>query len=142
LTNLSAVNSPAPPDSWGEIARVCRRICLLRERGDAAEAGRLEAGTLANLLTAPDLAASAGERESRLHAIFTAETERVANALCTAELVAPLLAALGSAPNRPPAVASVASLAGAPKAKPVRPRPAPADIAGFIDEMIAQERAS
>lgn len=142
MIDPSVPRFPAQPISWSEIARICRRICLLREchQPDAAE--ELRRGALAEAIaairttSAPDAAL-----EQKLEATFAAESERVANAAVLAELLAPLIAQQqpASEPGRP---ARIHEPAGETPALPVPPpaRGDPADIAHFIDEMIAQEQ--
>jgi hypothetical protein len=143
LLNQPLSNFPAPTVSWGEVTRACRRVCVLRERGQIEEAEQLRAGQLMELVaaarTADDSDAAVAER---LNAILAAETERVANAAVLAELLAPLLAGQGSRRDMPPPVPPSAP---PPSPVPVAPPPAklpgrrPASIADFIDDMIAQE---
>ncbi len=114
-------------------------MCLLREQGQADEAAQLEAGTLPEMVAAlrgPD--DTDATLAARLDSILALEMERVANAAVLAELLAPLL--------QPAVARPTASLALAPSlpsdAMPLRaPRALTGDIADFIDEMIAQERA-
>ena len=143
LLNESVSNFPAPSVAWSDIARVCRRVCVLRERGRAEEAERLRANELMPMVLAvrmpTDTDASVTER---LNSIFAIEAERVANASVLAELLVPILAeklqpsATSSAPNVSAAAPLVTPASNA--AKP--PAPRPASIADFIDEMIAQEK--
>lgn len=92
----------------------------------------------------------------QLETIFAAEAERVANASVLAELLRPMLTqqlASGTPASAAPLVDSTSPIpAGAPfvsapptaaatPAKPEVPRPGPMDIASFIDDMLAQERA-
>ena len=142
LLNQSVSNFPAPAVTWSDVARVCRRVCVLRERGQNEEAERLRAGELMTLLAAvraPDESDAA--TTERLNALFATEAERVANATVLAEILVPMiseqlrpLAAPGRTAAETPALAAVAPVV----TKPVQPRPA--SIADFIDDMIAQER--
>ena len=124
---------------WSDVARVCRRVCVLRERGQHDEAERLRAGTLSEIVAAArtptDTDASLADR---LEATFAAEVERVANAAVLAELLVPLLSEqlrplASSQSSSPVAVTDLTRAAKSPA-----PR-ATASIADFIDEMIAQE---
>ena len=145
LLNESVSNFPAPPLAWSDIARVCRRVCVLRERGQPEEAERLRAGELMAMLavvrTPADSDAAISER---LNAIFAVEAERVANAAVLSELLLPALAEkfLLQTKSPAPATAMEPALATAPSLpiaeKPAAPRAA--SIADFIDEMIAQEK--
>jgi len=117
-----------------------RQICLLREQGDAAEAGRLQQN---------DLAAAVGEirraqgadalREEHLAALFATEAGRVSEALLTAELLIQRLTAIW--PAAPAPVAAARSSATVPA--PARPVPAgPPLISDLLDAMLASERTS
>lgn len=117
---------------------MCRRVCLLRERGETKAAGDLHDGplhALATALRAPEESDAA--LAQRVAATLAVEAERVANAAVLAELLAPLLGEmrtpLAAAPRMPSSPPSVANSSPA--------RVPPADIADFIDEMIAQERS-
>jgi len=138
LLTLPVSNFPAPTVSWSDVARVCRRVCVLRERGLPDEAENLRAGALIELLAAvrapADTDASVMER---LEATFAVEAERVANAAVLAELLVPLLSEVRT-PALPPGLRPVPPAEVARPTKPVTPRTA-ASIADFIDEMIAQE---
>lgn len=91
------------------------------------------------LATTLDALRDAGESEheidERLAAIFTAEADRVETALLVADLVAERPIAPPAARRGPPGSTPAFS---APHSSPAL-RPAPRDIADFIDEMIAQE---
>jgi hypothetical protein len=124
------------------VARICRRICLLRESHQAAAAEELRRGELAAALVAIRATVeSDAVVEQKLEATFAAEAERVANAAVLAELLAPLLVQHTS--WEPGSSARLHEPAGEAPALPLSappPRADPADIAHFIDEMIAQER--
>ncbi|MGH7943494.1 MAG: hypothetical protein ACREF9_00565 [Opitutaceae bacterium] len=133
-------NFPAPAVTWGDVARVCRRVCVLRERGHNEEAERLRAGELMTMLAA---IRSSGESDTvvteRLNALFATEAERVASAAVLAEMLVPLISdqlrpMVAAAAN---SAAVSTSLPVSPVAKPAAPRGG--SIADFIDEMIAQE---
>lgn len=161
LPNQSVSNFSDQPTTWSDLARVCRRVCILRERGLAEEAEQLRTGQLAAMVTAVRTPQETDEAiERKLAGLFATETERVANAAALAELLAPMLTdariaplplaavssaapfAVGTAPSTTPfPPASSTPPAAAPAAKPARVAGA-LDLAGFIDEMIAQERAS
>ncbi len=120
----------------GECAAVCRRICLLRQRGDAEAAEQLEESEL------PRLRAELGEE--RLHALLVAEEERVANASALAEILLPLLRETHAASAVPPPLTVIHSNTApiVQVRRPARGTSEPRGIADFIDEMIAQERAA
>jgi hypothetical protein len=143
LRNPSDSNFPGSMTPWGEVARACRRICVLRERGQQDDAERIRTEELPRLVA---LARAPEETDAmaneRLEKIFSLEEERVASAAVIAELLAPMLAGK----SRPAPVEQVA-VSVAPMPAAVTPAPAPkpperrsASIADFIDEMIAQEK--
>jgi hypothetical protein len=125
--------------SWSDVARVCRRVCVLRERGQNAEAEQLRSGSLPELLSAvrtpTDTDATIAER---LESVFTHEAERVADAAALAELLVPLLS---EQLRSSPALQGVIPATIVPPTPPPKKPPArrAASIADFIDEMIAQE---
>lgn len=149
LPNESVSHFPAPPPTWSDVVRLCRRVCILRERGLHADAEKLLVESLPPLLAtvrAPQETDAA--LNLRLDAVFAQETERVANAAVLAELLRPLLAedlpAATALPVGTPAPVLV-PLATAPAVTPpAAPPPKPPtrgaiSIADFIDDMIAQE---
>lgn len=132
---------------------MCRRICVLRERGESMEAARLETDELAELLAALRAGGETDDAiQQRLTTLFAIEEERVADAAVLAELLLPALrghattpdAASGASEPARPDIAgeknasSRPSAATAPAAPP-EPRKRSTDIATFIDEMLAQE---
>ena len=146
LLNRSASNFPPPSATWNDVARLVRRVCVLRERGETDEAENLHNGALASLLaslrqTSDDPASV----EQRIEAIYVIEQERVANASALAELLLPLLtdsAPLFGALSEPPMTAMPSPPpTAAYEAEPAKPARRPGDIADFLDDMIAQERA-
>ena len=75
------------------IVRLVRQICLLRERGEAAAATRLEENELATAVR--DLRLAQGLEavtEAELQVIFANEERRVADAVILAQLLIPQLA--------------------------------------------------
>lgn len=147
LDNRSASTFPPPPATWNDVARLVRRVCVLRERGEMDAAENLRTGALASLITslkhAADVPASV---DHRIEAIYVTEQERVANASALAELLLPLLT--DSAPlfgtlaeAKPQAAAMHSPPPGIPTPPPAKPVRRPGDIADFLDDMIAQERA-
>lgn len=144
LLNQSLSNSPASTSAWHDVVRVCRRICILRERGQGEEAERLRTTELADLIAARTAAGDEREVATRLEAIFAAEEERVANAAVVAELLLPLLtqelrAGFPLSLGRGSATAAVHSEGSHVGASAPPQAQAPTDIAGFIDQMIAQD---
>ena len=138
-------NSSQHPDDAGCLAglsRLVRRICLLQEQGDTAEAGRLQQG---------DLAVAIGEirrtqgadalPEEKLAALFAVEAERVAEALLTAELLIQRLTAIWT--SAPAAAPVVREPTIAEVRVPTRLVPAqPPVISDLLDAMLASERTS
>lgn len=134
--------------STDPIARLIRRICLLRERGDEAEAGKIEGEQLASAIrdfrlehgpeALPDLA---------LKNIFAAEKERAAEAAMLAELLLPQLLGQWSAPRLAPVEAFAPNAPSAPQPAPTAAH-APASGAGppaipdLLDAMLAYESTS
>ncbi|MES2694089.1 MAG: hypothetical protein V4773_11495 [Verrucomicrobiota bacterium] len=141
----SVSNFPSPLNAWKDVTRVCRRICVLRERSDHMEASRLESGALSELIAALRMAGESEEAVgNRLAEIFAVEEERVANASVLAELLLPALTAqLSSAPaeSRKGFPDTPAPLAPLRLEEAAAPRPPTTDIATFIDEMLTQETA-
>ena len=129
------------------MARLVRRVCVLRERGEAEAADDLRLGALESLIASLRSATADGVAiDERIEAIYATEEERVANASVLAELLLPHLTdstplfGAGSAaePNAGAMPLPSPPHALTPPAKPVR---RPGDIADFLDDMIAQERA-
>ena len=121
---------------------MCRRVCVLRERGLKDEAERVRADEVMPIVgllrTATDTDAAITER---LNTIFAAEAERVANAAVLAELLLPeLTGQLRSLVVPVAAPMSPVPPLPAPAAAPKPPPPRRGSIADFIDDMIAQER--
>jgi hypothetical protein len=123
------------------VARLYRRICILRATGQEDEADRLESGDLATAVAALQTASPSDASHENLATLFTAEEDRVANAAALAELIAPLL----QNQLQPGSATSTTPRSSARTAKPSGVRSpsastSPHDIATFIDEMIALER--
>jgi hypothetical protein len=114
-----------------DIARLCRKVCLCRTRGQVAEASRLEIALRDQV--------SAGFSEDALQEIFLAEQKRVIDALMLAEFLGPLLtehlATATSDTTRAPVPAPRSSRRAATTDQP----PAIADL---IEGMLMQERAT
>lgn len=119
------------------IARVIRRVCLLREQGDAAGAARLQESEVADAIREIRLRQGPGAlSESELQTIFATEEHRVADAVILSELLASrLVEVLPAASGRP---------RSAPQPMPVAARPAPPAgppaISDLLDAMLAAER--
>lgn len=147
LDNRSASNFPPPSATWNDVARLVRRVCVLRERGETDAAETLRIGALASLTTSLKQAADdPASVDQRLEATYVTEQERVANASALAELLLPLLTdsapLFGTFAEAKPRVAAMHSPPAAiPTPPPAKPMRRPGDIADFLDDMIAQERA-
>jgi hypothetical protein len=138
----SEPNFPDPDLTWNEVARLCRRVCVLRAQGRLDEAGNLHTQSIGPLIAA----LQAGREptvsvEERLAATMAAESRRVADAALLAELLAPMLGVrAGITTPASPVVGTAAALPDvrdfAPPSTPARPV---ASIADFLDEMLAQE---
>jgi hypothetical protein len=119
-----------------------RRICLLQEQGDTAEAGRLQQGDLVAAIG--DFRRTQGADalpEEKLMALFAAERERVAEALLTAELLIQRLTAIW--PSTPAAEPVVREPTVVEVRAPTRLIPAqPPVISDLLDAMLASERTS
>ena len=138
-------NSSQRPDDIGCLAglsRLVRRICLLQEQGDTAEAGRLQQGDLVAAIG--DFRRTQGADalpEEKLMALFAAERERVAEALLTAELLIQRLTAIW--PSAPAAQPTVREPTVVEVRAPTRLIPAqPPVISDLLDAMLASERTS
>ena len=137
LTTPSTNLEPPVAGRVAGITRLMRRICLLREQGDAGQAAHLHEHDLAAAVR--ELRADHGAEavsEDELRALFAAEEQRVAEAVVLAELLIPQLVG-----DRPPVPAKSIPAPAAP------PRPlAPAAAAGspaipdLLDAMLAAER--
>ena len=105
------------------------------------DADRVRADLLAEPIRAiRTMGMSDAEIEARVNAIAAAERERAANASVLAELLAPMLAAALPTGQPAPAHAPGSRSAAVAPASAAAPRSRPADIADFIDDMIALER--
>lgn len=129
------------------IVRLVRRICVLRERGEAAAAARLEENDFATAVR--DLRLAEGPDAlpaEELQTIFAAEEQRVANAAVLAELLIPQLRgalADGAFPSTGPATnlrrETPAPFAVARVSEPVAGSPAITDL---LDAMLAADGAA
>lgn len=137
LTTLSTNLEPPAAGRVAGITRLMRRICLLREQGDAGQAARLHEQDLAAAVR--ELRAAHGAEalpDAELLRLFAVEEQRVAEAVVLAELLIPQLVG-----DRPPVPAK--SVPAAPV--PARPRvpaapPGSPGIPDLLDAMLAAER--
>lgn len=137
-TNPGA-SSPIGPAGWNEVVRLCRRICVLQERGDHAGAETIRSGALAAAVSA--LRPTVPDVDAQLEAVLRTERDRVVNAALVAEFLAPQLREPNAAaPAAPPATELAAPTDDRAAPANAEPKRRPADIADFIDEMLAQER--
>jgi hypothetical protein len=149
LNTTASQLTPGEGDRMAGIARVLRRICLLREQGDAAEAQRLRETELGNAVRDFRLKHGAESlSESELRALEQREEQRIADAVVLAELLIPQLVAARTMaapaparrePDRHPAAAVISfpdNVSVAPRA-PASGSPAIPDL---LDAMLAAER--
>lgn len=139
LNTHSSSDRSAEAERLAGIVRLIRRICLLREQGDAAAAGRLQAGELASAVTDFRLKTGpASLSEDKLCALFVGEAEHVAEAMVLAELLVPQLARLlpGAGAARTPLFVPIPAAAPAGR---LAPGQSPA-IPDLLDAMLAAER--
>jgi hypothetical protein len=125
--------------SWIEVGRVHRRVCFLRSEGRAEDASRVEGGELAAAVAeARKTSESEAEADALLEAVIAEDEERVADAIAFAEVLLPMLAE-----KLRPSSTAVARVAEGPRQRrPTAGRSGEApDIADFIDDMLAQDRA-
>ena len=127
------------------IARLVRRICLLREQGDAAGAAKLEGNELAPAVRDIRLAEGLESLpEGELQTMFLNEERRVADAMILAELlIPPLIASIplaNGAGHRPIPPSGRATPAAFPLATdPAAGSPAIPDL---LDAMLAADAAA
>lgn len=154
--NAFPVNPSSSDDgSLQSLTRLVRRICLLTEQGDEAEAIRLESTQLAEAVRqyrhdhGPDALT-----EQHLGEIFVHEQRRAADAVVLAELLIPQLAGQSRAgwaqgaslsvhgarsPSVEPPAGSMAAAAFDTAAAREAARTQPASIPDFLDAMLAGE---
>ncbi|MBL9214441.1 MAG: hypothetical protein JNG83_03090 [Opitutaceae bacterium] len=120
------------------VARLIRRVCLLREQGEVADAEKLQAGELARAIRDHRLQHGPDSLpESELRELYVVEARRAADALALAELLIPQL-------TRQPTAARTRSEAVAipvPMPPAVRmPEAGVPAIPDLLDAMLAAER--
>jgi len=129
------------------LARLVRRICVLREQGDATVAAQLEKNDLANavrdLRLAEGLDAVSAEE---LRAIFATEERRVADASVLAELLLPQLRdAWANAPKQSSGASAGIrreSPVAAPAPRVTEPVAGSPAITDLLDAMLAADGAT
>lgn len=147
MTSSHSNSLPADVAPLAGIVRCVRRICLLREQGNTADANRLEQNDLANAIR--DLRLAHGPDtlpQAELQALFVAEERRVADAVILSELLIPQL--VKSFPAAPlPQVQTRTATVATSSAEPATPFPRAAAAAGvspiiadMLDAMLASER--
>jgi hypothetical protein len=124
------------------ITRLVRRICLLREQGDAAQAAHLQDDELAAAVR--DLRLAHGPEafaESELHGLFATEGRHVAEAVILSELLLPRLVECRPAAAAPRSSGPARTFSPPPSAAraPVSAAGSPA-IPDLLDAMLAAER--
>lgn len=136
---------PVEDEALVRITRLVRRVCVLREQGETAEAKRLEDEKLGSEIR--DLRLSQGPQalpEGELAALFATESKRAIEAVALAEMLIPQL--LGRLPANPvPAPAPVRPFVPtsvpAPELRPATMGGSPA-IPDLLDAMLARERTA
>jgi hypothetical protein len=139
LNDFASSERVAIAEDLAGIIRLVRRICILREQGEADRAARLHADELVaaiaeyRLWHGPD-----SLTDEKICAVFVNETELVQEAMVLAELMAPQLARL--LPQARPGAAPMVPSAPAERAA-IRPLPeGPPAITDLLDAMLAAER--
>jgi hypothetical protein len=147
---------PAETERRVALARLIRRICLLREQGDAAEARRLEETEFGNAVRDFRLAhGPASLTESELNEMRAREEHRIADAVLLAEVLIPQLLAARATPaaaapdnnyrGEPMRVPAGSVVPFPPDIVSAPPQAATADqsaIPDMLDAMLAAERNS
>jgi hypothetical protein len=143
LNHATFSQLPAADHPQAGIARLIRQVCLLREHGDAEQAGQLRSGPLANavrdyrLTHGPDALP-----ENELQMMFATEERRVTEAAILSELLVPRLVASLPALREPVRPATVrpglehGTVAASSSALPI----GPPSISDLLDAMLAAER--
>lgn len=128
--------------SRDEVPRLIRRICVLRERGDAAAADRLEQDRLGPAIAAMRAAhGDAAASQAEIDRIFATESARAAEAVIVADLLLQQLSERWPFPTgAPPRAAPATDETQAPDA--AMPRSGTLEIADFLDAMLAGDRAA
>jgi hypothetical protein len=139
LNDYPSSDRPAAAEGLAGIIRLIRRVCLYREQGEAASAGRLQSGELASAIAEYRLwHGPESLTEDQLCALFVSETEHVREAMVLAEIMAPQLARLLSPSSPPPAPVFPSAPPGRAAVQPLAEGP-PA-ITDLLDAMLAAER--
>jgi hypothetical protein len=140
LPSLRIIDRAQPDPALREITRAIRRICLLQETGRESEAAEFQPNVLQPLL---DRFREARGDESlppgRVDELFAGERARIEDAAALGEVLAPLL--LARLDSR--TLAAPVGLSGPENHAPAKPSRRPptgsnAEIADFLDDMIAQ----
>jgi hypothetical protein len=113
VSELSSSDSAAAAEDLTGIIRLIRRICLLREQGEAGRAGRLHADELVAAIAKYRLwHGPESLTDEKLCVLFVNETEHVREAMALAAVLAPELV---------PLVAPEGSVEAEPVFAPIRP---------------------
>lgn len=138
LSTSSVVYLSREPGSLAPIARLIRRICVLREQGETQAARQMEDTQLAEAVRS--FRAEQGREaltDADLGRIFETESERAAEAVLLAEILIPQLTSRRSAPS--PARPSPPTVL--PFVKPAERTGGPT-IPDLLDSMLANEGAT
>lgn len=139
LNDHPSSNRAAEAERLAGLSRLIRRVCLLREQGNAGEANRLQAGELAGAIAEFRLwHGPESLTEAKVCALFLSETELVREALVLAEIMAPQLARL--LPLAQPRTEPVFPAVPAERAAARPMTDGPPAISDLLDAMLAAER--
>jgi len=130
-----------------DLARLARRICVLREQGEAAAAARLESSEFATAVRDIRLAEGPDSLpEGELQAIFAVEEKRVADAAVLAELLAPRLvtafASFSAMAPRPRENVAATRSEAVPFSRAAEPAAGSLAIPDLLDAMLAADSAA
>lgn len=143
MNNPSFSLRPAELEPRADLARLIRRICVLREQGDVAGAARLEENQLATAVRDCRLAQGPDALpEGELQAMLATEERRVAEAAIMAELLAPRLAGAWPAASGPAVAVSPRTATFSPPSARANAPPGSPAIPDLLDAMLAAERNS
>jgi hypothetical protein len=120
-----------PRDQAGKLARLIRRICLLREIGDDAGASALQEKEL------PELTESGGADHGEVDALFATEGERAAESAMLAELI---IARLTRFPSGRAALSALGPVPEDAAEASSNPPSGPPAIADLLDAMLQHDR--
>ena len=145
MSTLFSTHQSTDAKSPSAIARIIRRICLLREQENATAAKQVEETELLSALRDYRLEFGADALpDTELREMYKAAACRVTEAVITAELLIPQLVGslAASGPGRSRPLASAATEAPAPLSGATPPAAGSPAIADLLDAMLAAERTA